>query len=78
MGVRPSEVYGIRDEFRAFCFDRAVVTFGKAMEADIKEAVGKSKTQAGAKMAASRRISRWLDDDPDKPLKGLYRDPARR
>lgn len=36
--VRPSELLGVRDSFLAFCIDRAVWTFGTAVDTDMDAA----------------------------------------
>lgn len=72
---RPSEVYHIHDEVVAFCFDRAVSTFGTALESALEEATRDAKTRAEAQRKATMVLNRWLDipaqfADPAKMLKG--------
>jgi hypothetical protein len=73
MGVRPSELYGVHDEVAAWCFDRAVVTFGLAVENDIDEAVRNAKSKQ-ADAAANRALRKWLN--PPGDTTGMFRDPA--
>jgi hypothetical protein len=55
---RPSDIVDTRDAFAAFCLDRAVHTFGLAVEAAIDDATeGKKKAQAQA--AAQNVVALW-------------------
>lgn len=65
--VRPSDVYAIQGEFRRFCFDRAVFTFGRALESELNSIKGKN-TQ-GVERKRARMLDKWLD----RPLK--FREP---
>lgn len=70
---RPSEVYAIHDEVAAFCFDRAVSTFGRGLEAELDKAVNEAKSQAEANRKHALVLNRWLDQpqqfaDPSKRL----------
>jgi hypothetical protein len=60
-------MYGIKGEFRQFCFDRAVMTFGGALEAELDAVEGKNK------QAIERKRARILDKWLDRPLK--FREP---
>lgn len=73
MGVRPSDLFDIDHPLHRFFFDRAVVSFGTAFDADIEEAGHKTKTRGQAKQAVARRVAVWLGTD-----QGAYRDPAGR
>lgn len=66
--TRPSDVYGIRGEFRRYCFDKAVVTFGTALEAALEEV--EAKTDKARALKRARVLDRWLD----RELK--YRNPV--
>ena len=68
MRVRPSDVYAINGDFRRYCFDNAVVTFGTALEAALDEVTGKTEKSRESKRA--RVLDRWLD----RELK--YRSPV--
>lgn len=64
-------MYGIKDELNAFYFDRAVTTFGHAIEAALHEASKDAKTTAKAQQARDKTLREWLD------LGGpQFRDPA--
>lgn len=60
-------MYGINGEFRRFCFDSAVITFGTALEAELDSVEGKTDKDINRKRA--RMLDKWLD----RPLK--YREP---
>lgn len=62
-GTRPCDLYVIDGEFRRFCFDRAIVTFGTALEAELDGVSG--KTEKAREVKRSRMLDRWLD----RPLK---------
>ena len=68
---RPSELYGIQHPVQAFFFDRAVFTFGSAIENDLKESTRKAKKQEQADRIRDRVMAKWLG--PTTP--GVYRDP---
>jgi hypothetical protein len=80
---RPSEIVNITDPLVAYQFDRAVMYFGQAYEADIEDATRDSKSQSQAQRSAQVVVDRWLRDDevdmpreqPEKPAK-QFRDPA--
>lgn len=61
-------MYAIQGEFRRFCFDRAVLTFGSALEAELDSVEGKNEKTRNAKR--SRVLDKWLD----RPLK--FRNPT--
>ena len=71
--TRPSEFYFIRDEVTAWCFDRAVTTFGMAVEDDITTSTRKAKTDKAAQATAQRVLQKWLRAKGD--TKGMFRDP---
>lgn len=77
MKVRPSDLYFIRDEVTAFCFDRAVWVFGTALEADIRESTEGAKDQSQAERKANMRLSVWLRDPEEEQKKAppKFRDP---
>ena len=60
-------MYSIQGEFRRFCFDRAVLTFGSALEAELDGVEAKTEKTRNVKRA--RILDRWLD----RELK--YRNP---
>lgn len=58
----PSQIYGVEDSLASYCFDRAVATFGIAVEQDIEEATDGKKKKA-AEASASMVRARWLGTD---------------
>jgi hypothetical protein len=64
---RPSDLYGIEHPVRAFFFDRAVYTFGTALESDLAASTEKSKKPAQAKAIRQRVMAKWL---------GGFREPS--
>lgn len=65
--TRPSEIYAITGDYRRFCFDNAVMTFGLALEDALEHVEGKTAKAIETKRAAL--MARWLD----QPVK--YRNP---
>lgn len=70
---RPSEIYFVVDELAAWCFDRAVTTFGLAVEGAIEKATAKAKTMEEAKRKGKRELDKWLREPDEGPK---FRDPA--
>jgi hypothetical protein len=68
MRARPSEVFNITGAFRQYCFDRAVITFGAALEAELDGVEGRNAKAIQGKK--TRLLSKWLDE----PVR--FRDPA--
>lgn len=68
--TRPSDLYAIRDEVRAWSFDRAVYLFGSQLEAELETAGQEAKSKAQARSARQRVLSRWLG------VEQKFRDPA--
>lgn len=60
-------MYAIKGEFRRFCFDQAVTTFGLALEAELDSCTGKTDKEINGKR--SRVLAKWLD----QPMR--YREP---
>lgn len=56
-------MYAIQGEFRQFCFDRAVFTFGRALESELNGVKGKN--QQAVQQKRDRMLAKWLD----QPLK---------
>jgi hypothetical protein len=69
-GVRPSELFNIASDFEAWCFDRAVFTFGTALDAELKQAVDGAKNQRQAETRHAQVMQEWLG------IKRKFRDPA--
>jgi hypothetical protein len=70
--TRPSEIYGLRDDVEAWCFDRAVFLFGSHLEYELREAADGAKTKAKAQQKQQMVLDRWLSD-PDQPRR--FKDP---
>lgn len=51
-------MYAITGDFRRFCFDRAVVTFGRALEAELDGVTAKTDTARNVKR--QRILDTWL------------------
>lgn len=60
-------MYGVQGEFRKFCFDRAVFTFGRALESELNSIKGKNSRSVETKR--ERMLAVWLN----QPLK--FREP---
>lgn len=71
--VRPSEFYGIHDEFEAWCFDRAVFLFGSSLDSELREAADGAKNKNQSRQRQQRVLDRWLRDE-DQPRQ--FKDPA--
>ena len=67
--TRPSEILHIQDELHAYFMDRAITTFGMAVEAELDEASTNAKDSKKAVQARQRVLERWLDIAPK------FRDP---
>ena len=67
-GTRPSVMCGITDEVAAYCFDRAVTSFGLSLEADIEEGTHKAKNRTEAKKKAMLILDRWLREPSDRQV----------
>ena len=79
-GTLPSELYSIDDPLAAYYFNRAVMYFGSAYEADIEDAVEGARSREQGRRAAEAVKSRWLTDDieentPQPTEAPKYRDP---
>jgi hypothetical protein len=57
---RPSEVMSITNPVLAFYVDRAVSTFGMAVEEDLREQVGKQKSDLQKQLVYRTRLNSWL------------------
>lgn len=58
----PSELLGVTEQPAAFYFNRAVFTFGQALEAELDRvgAVKGKRTEGQAAMARQQIMARWL------------------
>lgn len=70
--ARPSELYGIHDDYDAFCFDRAVYTFGTYVESEVEKAGEQGKTKDQRKKNAEAKLKALLSGKKEKQ----YADPA--
>jgi len=70
--VRPSELLDIRDAYRAYCFDEAVVLWGNTVETAVEEAAEKAKTASERKQLSTRELKRWLNPGE---IRGQYAAP---
>lgn len=68
--TRPSAIYGIHDEVAAYCFDRAVMIFGTALEKDLQDASDGAKSKQQAAGREQRVFARWFGEA------AKYKDPA--
>lgn len=73
--TRPSEIYGIEDELTAWSFDRAVQTFGQALENQLQKVSEKSKNKTSGQRKAQQELDKWLSSADIAPAKGRFRDP---
>jgi hypothetical protein len=73
---RPSSLYGIKDPYEAYCFDRAVMYFGAAYEADMDKAASGAKNQGAIERRQALVAKRWMTDEDDEETKPKFRDPA--
>lgn len=72
---RPSDILAVHDDLAAYCLDRAVVTFGIAVENDIERATAE-KSGAAAERAANSVIAKWVVSDDGKVDKRRFRAPV--
>lgn len=73
--TRPSEIYSIEDEVTAWFFDRAVNTFGNALESKLHQVTEKSKNRSSGQRKAQQELDKWLSSADTKVAKGRFRDP---
>lgn len=58
--VRPSELFHISDQLQAYWFDRAVRTFGVALQNDLDRAGMEAKSTRKAEVARLRVMHTWM------------------
>jgi hypothetical protein len=73
--VRPSDLYGIDEELTAWCFDRAVLTFGNALESKLQIIARNSKKQKEADNKVQRELDKWLASADPKTDTRRFADP---
>lgn len=70
---RPSELINIDSDWTAFCFDRAIATFGNALNHELESVEGKN-----AKTVQSKReqvLRNWI---PEARETRKFKDPGKR
>lgn len=75
--VRPSVIYAIDDELVAWSFDRAVTTFGSALENKLHQVTEKSKNRTSGQRKAQQELDKWLSSADTKAAPGRFRDPMK-
>lgn len=70
---RPSDLLSIQDDYVAYCVDTAVAYLGRAIQAELDGVEAKSKADGIAKRKII--LARFFGTD-DKPVKGVFADPA--
>lgn len=75
--TRPSEIYGIDDELVAWSFDRAVTTFGSALENKLHQVTEKTKNRTSGQRKAQQELDKWLASADTKDAPGRFRDPMK-
>jgi len=75
MRTRPSELYAIEDELTAWSFDRAVQTFGSALENKLHQVSEKAKNSKAGQQKAQMELDKWLASADTKAVPGRFRDP---
>jgi hypothetical protein len=74
--IRPSDLYGIDEEVAAWSFDRAVLTFGNALESKLQIIARASKRQKEAERKVERELQKWLSSADDKnKVRKRFADP---
>lgn len=71
----PAELYFIKDEVAAWCFNRAVMTFGITLDNELEAAGQKAKSERGAKQRRTNILNKWMTM-PGEESKGRFADPA--
>lgn len=75
----PSELFHLEDEVEAWSFDRAVLTFGNALENKLQLVARGAKKQKEADVRVKRELNKWLSSaDPAGKARGRFRDPMSR
>lgn len=75
---KPSDIYNISDPYTAYCFNRAVMTWGLAYEEDLNKAAQNAKNSKAAASAIQVAHQRWMRDESlsaPEVQKG-FKDPA--
>lgn len=72
-GCRPSELMGITSDWTAFCFDRAVATFGNALQNELDSVEGKNNKTIRSKR--EQVLRKWI---PEARSTRRFKDPGKR
>lgn len=73
----PAELYFIQDEVTAWCFNRAVTTFGRELDADLANAESKAKNSRQANRMRKMVMDKWMTlGIPDAVSGRKFADPA--
>jgi hypothetical protein len=73
LNTTPASLLGIDNRIKFFCFNRAIWTFGSALDQQLEEVANKAKKPGSAKAKQSLILSQWLWEPG---AKGLFKDPA--
>jgi hypothetical protein len=74
--LRPSELLKLDNEVEAWSFDRAVLTFGNALESKLQLIARGSKKQKEADRKVAAELAKWLNSADGSSTKGRFRDPV--
>lgn len=70
--MRPSDLYAVRDEITAWCFDRAIYLFGSNFEAALANAENGAKSPMQARSRRAQVFAKWLG------VEMKFRDPGKK
>lgn len=76
--LRPSDLLKLEDEVEAWTFDRAVLTFGNALESKLQLIARRAKKQKEADRKVAAELAKWLSSADGPSAKGRFRDPMSR
>lgn len=71
---RPSDLFGIKGDYRAYCFDEAVIHFGEWLDGELSKATSKAKTEQAAQGMYELVLKKILGEMPGE--KGQYATPV--
>lgn len=75
LGIRPSDLYEVDEEVAAWSFDRAVLTFGNALESKLQLIARNAKRQKEAERKIDRELQKWLSSADPKTTRRRFADP---
>ncbi len=76
MRCRPSDLLRLSDGVLAYYFDRAVWTFGSAIQSEMDEAERKSKSSKSLPARQRMILNKWVPPPGGATAKGRFKDPA--